>query len=104
MLINNGTASAAEIVPRALGPKRAPVLGEPSFGTGTVLQMFRLTGGSQLLLAVEEWLTPQGQTIWHKGIAPDTPVAMGKDLDLLIPSQLKGISREAFLSNPTCRW
>jgi carboxyl-terminal processing protease len=62
--------------------------------------MFRLTGGSQLLLAVEEWLTPQGQTIWHKGITPDTTVAMGKDLDLLIPSQLKGMSREAFVSNP----
>ncbi|MGA2478045.1 MAG: S41 family peptidase [Spirochaetia bacterium] len=101
VLINNGTASAAEIVAGALqGQKRAPVLGETSFGTGTVLQMFRLTGGSQLLLAVEEWLTPQGQTIWHKGITPDTTVAMGKDLDLLIPSQLKGMSREAFVSNP----
>jgi carboxyl-terminal processing protease len=101
VIINNGTASAAEIVAGALqGQNRAPVTGETSFGTGTVLQIFRLTGGSQLLLAVEEWLTPQGQTIWHKGITPDTPVALGKDQDLLVPSQLKGMSREAFLSNP----
>ena len=101
VIINNGTASAAEIVAGALqGQKRAPVTGETSFGTGTVLQMFRLSGGSQLLLAVEEWLTPQGQTIWHKGITPDTLVALKKDLDLLAPSQMKGMSREAFLSSP----
>jgi carboxyl-terminal processing protease len=100
VIINNGTASAAEIVAGALqGQKRAPVIGETSFGTGTVLQMFRLSGGSQLLLAVQQWLTPQGETIWHKGITPDTPVALGKGLDLLMPSQLKAMSREAFLSH-----
>jgi carboxyl-terminal processing protease len=101
VIINNGTASAAEIVAGALqGRRRAPVIGETSFGTGTVLQMFRLTGGSQLMLAVEQWLTPDGQTIWHKGIVPDTIVAQGKDLDLIVPSQLKAMTREAFLSNP----
>jgi carboxyl-terminal processing protease len=101
VIINNGTASAAEIVAGALqGRKRAPVIGETSFGTGTVLQMFRLTGGSQLMLAVEQWLTPDGQTIWHKGIVQDTPVAQGKDLDLLVPSQLKAMSQAAFLSHP----
>jgi carboxyl-terminal processing protease len=101
VLINNGTASAAEIVAGALqGPKRASVTGETSFGTGTVLQMFRLSDGSELLVAVGEWLTPQGQTIWHKGITPDTPIAMGKDLDLLVPAQLKDMSRDAFLGSP----
>ena len=99
VLIDNGTASAAEIVAGALqSQKRAPVAGETSFGTGTVLQIFRLSGGSEILLAVEEWLTPEGQTIWHTGIKPDTPVTLKKDLDLLMPSQLSGMSRETFLA------
>ncbi len=75
VLVNGGTASGAEIVAGALqDAKRAPLIGTTTFGTGTVLQQFPLSDGSALLLAVEEWLTPDGHTIWHHGITPTTVV------------------------------
>lgn len=99
VLIDGGTASAAEIVAGALQSQaRAPLIGQTSFGTGTVLQIFRLSDGSQILLAVEEWLTPQGSTIWHKGITPDTPIELKPDADMMTPSSLKDMTREGFLS------
>jgi carboxyl-terminal processing protease len=75
VLINNGSASAAEIVAGALGvPHRAVLIGDTTFGTGTVLNEFGLPGGSAMLLAVQEWLTPDGQSFWHKGIPPQIAV------------------------------
>ncbi len=99
VLIDGGTASAAEIVAGALQSQgRASLAGETSFGTGTVLQMFRLSDGSQILLAVEEWLTPQGTTIWHKGITPGTLIELKPDAEIMTPSTLRDMTREAFLS------
>ncbi len=99
VLIDGGTASAAEIVAGALQSRdRAPLAGQTSFGTGTVLQMFRLSDGSQILLAVEEWLTPQGSTIWHKGITPGTLIELKPDAEMMTPSSLRDMTREAFLS------
>jgi carboxyl-terminal processing protease len=80
VLVNGGTASGAEIVAGALQDRhRASLIGETTFGTGTVLSEFKLPDGSALLLAVEEWLTPSGHVIWHKGITPniDIPLAAG---------------------------
>ncbi len=72
VLVNRGTASAAEIVAGALQDRaRATLIGERTAGTGTVLKQFPLSDGSVLLLAVCEWLTPSGRVIWHKGIRPD---------------------------------
>jgi carboxyl-terminal processing protease len=77
VLVNGGTASAAEIVAAALqDAHRGPVLGETTFGTGTVLSEFKLSDGSALLLAIEEWLTPSGNVIWHKGITPNIIVVL----------------------------
>lgn len=99
VLIDEGTASAAEIVAGALQSQdRAPLAGETSFGTGTVLQMFRLSDGSQILLAVQEWLTPQGRTIWHKGITPDTLIELKPNAEMMTPSSLRDMTREAFLA------
>lgn len=87
VLINGGTASAAEIVAGALeDAKRASLVGETTFGTGTVLREFSLSDGSALLLAVEEWLTPDGHTIWHKGITPNYQVSLDPDVTPVIPS------------------
>ena len=87
-LINGGTASAAEIVAGALQAHgRAKLVGTKSFGTGTVLQEFPLSDGSALLLAVEEWLTPKGETIWHKGINPDLVVQLPAGVAPLFPIQ-----------------
>jgi carboxyl-terminal processing protease len=78
VLVNGGTASAAEIVAAALKDgHRGPLVGETTFGTGTVLSEFKLSDGSALLLAIEEWLTPSGNVIWHKGITPNVVVALG---------------------------
>ncbi len=86
VLINVGTASAAEIVAGALrDAHRAELIGETTFGTGTVLQEFSLLGGSAMLLAVDEWLTPDGQSFWHKGISPEIEVALPPDAYPLYP-------------------
>jgi carboxyl-terminal processing protease len=86
VLVNEGSASAAEIVAGALEDnRRANLVGETTFGTGTVLQEFRLSDGSALLLAVEEWLTPKGRSFWHQGLKPEFPVAMPPEAILLFP-------------------
>jgi carboxyl-terminal processing protease len=90
VLINQGSASAAEIVAGALQDnRRAELVGETTFGTGTVLQEFRLSDGSALLLAVEEWLTPKGQSFWHKGVTPDFPVLLPADANPVFPGTEK---------------
>jgi carboxyl-terminal processing protease len=77
VLINQGSASASEIVAGALqDDARAHLVGETTFGTGTVLNEFGLSDGSALLLATEQWLTPSGRVIWHEGIVPDTAVSL----------------------------
>lgn len=93
IMINGGTASAAEIVAGALKDNRgAPLIGERTFGTGTVLQQFKLSNGSALLIAVREWLTPDGHTIWHKGITPTQKVALPPKAVMLRPSAMYGLS------------
>ena len=86
VLINQGTASAAEIVAGALqDAHRAVLVGETTFGTGTVLKPFTLSDGSALMLAIEEWLTPNGRVIWHQGIAPDVVVSLTPPATPLLP-------------------
>ncbi|MCL5097300.1 MAG: S41 family peptidase [Candidatus Omnitrophica bacterium] len=86
VLVNGGSASAAEIVAGALqDAKRAPLVGETTFGTGTVLSEFPLSDGSALLLAIQEWLTPDGHTIWHKGITPNVTIALPPNVVPLYP-------------------
>jgi len=97
VLINRGTASAAEIVAGALqDARRATLVGATTFGTGTVLSDFPLSDGSVVRLAVSEWLTPKGRSIWHTGIVPDLAVTMPPDAETLTPTSLKGMSRGAF--------
>jgi carboxyl-terminal processing protease len=100
VLINEGSASAAEIVAGALQDNhRADLIGQTSFGTGTVLQEFRLSDGSALLLAVEEWLTPNGQSFWHKGVTPDFPVALPVDRSPVFPGAERHMSSEELQSS-----
>ncbi|GBF10593.1 S41 family peptidase [Tepidibacillus infernus] len=71
-LINGGSASAAEILVAALQEAgHYPVVGEPSFGKGTVQNPFELSDGSNVKLTVAKWLTPNGNWIHQKGIQPD---------------------------------
>jgi carboxyl-terminal processing protease len=107
VLVNQGTASGAEIVAGALKDAgRARVIGETTFGTGTVLSQFSLSDGSALVLAIQEWLTPSGRTTWHVGLTPDVTVALAAGVSPLIPeseqgltnAQLKGSGDQQFLS------
>jgi carboxyl-terminal processing protease len=94
-LVNGGTGSASEIVAAALHDAgRGKLVGDTTFGTGTVLQQFQLSDGSALLLAVQEWLTPAKRSFWHKGIEPDVTVPLPPDTFPLLPSAEKGITSD----------
>jgi carboxyl-terminal processing protease len=94
-LVNEGTASGAEIVAGALHDnQRATLVGETTFGTGTVLEEFALSDGSALLLAVQEWLTPDGHTIWHRGISPDIVVGLPPLAFPLLPASISRLTAE----------
>lgn len=75
VLINGGTASAAEIVAGALQDfKRATILGTRSFGKGSIQTVTRLPDDSALVLTTARYYTPQGRSIQARGIEPDVPV------------------------------
>jgi carboxyl-terminal processing protease len=89
VLVDGNTASSAEIVSGALQDAgRAKVVGETTFGTGTVLGEFELSDGSALRVGTVEWLTPEGRRIWHEGIAPDVPIALGEGIEPLSPEDV----------------
>lgn len=98
VLVNEESASSAEILAGALGDNgRATVVGETTFGTGTVLSEFELDDGSSILLGVAEWLTPNGDFIRETGIEPDVKVRQGEGDEVLSPADLDGLSaQEAF--------
>jgi len=77
VLINRGSASGSEVVAGALQDhQRATLVGERTFGTGTVLSTFQLDDGSAMLLAVANWLTPSGRQIKGNGIEPDVAISL----------------------------
>ena len=81
VLIDEGSASASEIVAGALKDhKRATLVGETSFGKGTVQQWQELPGeGGAFRLTIARWLTPNKTWIHDKGIAPDVEVTVPDD-------------------------
>ena len=103
VLIDNNTASAAEIVSGAIqSAQRATLVGETTFGTGTVLQEFDLPDGSAIRLATERWLTPDGALIFGKGIKPDIVVAMTATDLAVDPTELADVAPDqvAALKDP----
>lgn len=95
VLVNDGSASSSEIVAGALRDNgRATVVGQTTFGTGTVLSEFELDDGSSLLLGVAEWLTPDGDFIRETGIEPDVKVPQEEGDEAVGPPDLRETSRE----------
>jgi carboxyl-terminal processing protease len=99
VLVNRGSASSSEILAGALRDNgRATVIGETTFGTGTVLSEFVLEDGSSILLGVAEWLTPDGDFIRETGIAPDVEVKLDEGTEPLAPQDVRDLSREEALA------
>jgi len=77
VLMNNGSASASEIVAGALRDLRQiKLIGEKSFGKGTVQQLEDLKDGSTVKISIAEWLTPNGTSINGKGLEPDINIEL----------------------------
>jgi carboxyl-terminal processing protease len=93
VLVDGNTASSSEIVSGALQDHgRATIVGETTFGTGTVLGEFELADGSALRVGTVEWLTPDGRRIWHEGIAPDVSIVAPEAADLLTPDEVAALT------------
>jgi carboxyl-terminal processing protease len=81
VLVNDISASASEIVAGAIQDHgRGKIVGETSFGKGTVQVVRQISGGGMLKLTIAEWLTPNGREINEKGIEPDLEIKMSYDL------------------------
>ena len=77
ILINQGSASASEILAGALRDNRdIKLIGEKSFGKGSVQELEKLKEGSSLKITIAKWLTPKGESITDKGLEPDIKVEM----------------------------
>ena len=80
VLINKGSASAAEIVSGALRDHdRAKLIGETSFGKGTIQQAEDLGEGSGVHITIAKWLTPNQTWVHEKGLTPDIEVKLNPD-------------------------
>jgi carboxyl-terminal processing protease len=101
VLINNGSASASEIVSGALQDhKRAIIMGTKSFGKGSVQTIIPLTGHGAMRLTTARYYTPSGHSIQAKGITPDIVVEQAKiepikksaiqRLEASLPRRLRG--------------
>jgi carboxyl-terminal processing protease len=77
VLINEGTASGSEILAGALRDNRGvKLIGQTSFGKGSVQELEKLEEGSSLKITIARWLTPLGQLITDEGLEPDIEVEL----------------------------
>ncbi|CAB4762624.1 unannotated protein [freshwater metagenome] len=97
VLINRSTASSAEVIAGALQDRnRAVIIGEKSYGKGTVQEIIELVDGSKLEITIGKYRTPNGRNIDQVGIAPDLLVPEEQELKkaLLVLGGLAAISNK----------
>ncbi len=83
ILIDGGSASASEILAGALKDNdAATIIGEKSFGKGSVQQLVKLSNGSDLKITVAKWYTPNGVNISENGIEPDIVASSTNEIKL----------------------
>ena len=81
VLINEGSASAAEILAGALRDNRGiSLIGGTTFGKGSVQELVNLSDGSSIKITIAKWLTPNGTSIEDNGLAPDIVVEMTQEI------------------------
>jgi len=96
VLVNQGSASAAEIMAGALQDnKRAKIIGEKTFGKGTVQEPIELPSGTGLHVTIARWLTPNGTSIADNGIKPQIEVAEDPNDDTKDPQLDKALEELA---------
>ena len=84
VMVNRGTAGAAEIVAAAvLENARGDVLGDRTFGDGSVQKLIEVPDGSALILSIAKYYTPKGKAIQENGITPNVEVASADDVAVL---------------------
>ncbi|HSJ57794.1 MAG TPA: S41 family peptidase, partial [Anaerolineae bacterium] len=100
VLIDAGSASSSEILAGAIQDhERGVLIGETTYGTGTILETFTLDDGSALVLGTSQWLTADGRLIRKQGIAPDVAVALPDSVRPLTPDAFDGMESEDVLSS-----
>lgn len=80
VLINGGSASASEILAGALHDhKKAELIGEKSFGKGSVQELVDLSGGAAVKVTIAKWVTPGGKNLNKDGLSPDVEIKLTED-------------------------
>jgi carboxyl-terminal processing protease len=98
VLINKGSASASEILAGALrDQKKTEIIGDVSFGKGTIQEPEELDDGSGLHITIARWLTPDGIWVNEKGFEPDTKIA--DDTNTEVDEQLDEAINQIIKSN-----
>jgi carboxyl-terminal processing protease len=102
LLVNGGTASASEIVAGSLQDTgRATMIGQKTYGKGTVQQVLELSDKSSVHITSSEWLTPNGRTIDSVGLEPEIPMIAAADgTDVELAEALRVLDRAIAAETP----
>lgn len=102
VIINKGSASASEIVAAALQDrKRAKLVGEKSFGKGTIQEAQDLSGGTGIHITVAKWLTPNGRWVNDtKGLEPDVKIELSSKVESATKTEVGRQDKEDSTKDP----